>query len=130
MDLQKQFNAADEKTDMKALCQQAISLLSESETDNAALKSALDDAEIVVGQLGAKLDLQEKTKDLPGIAVNVGDDQKLLVGKKFKIKGTVYTAEQVAADPELLSFLAGIKSGSLVELPAEITNGSTANASA
>lgn len=106
-----QLNAADETTDMKALAQLAISCLADAEAEASA---AIEQ----VTELGAKLHIQEETKELPGIAVTVKGETKMLIGKKFKIKKVEYTAQQVADDQELVDYLASIKSGSLVDMAA------------
>jgi hypothetical protein len=124
VDLQKQLNAADEKTDLKVLAQTAISCLAEAEAtikelqakpDAAEVQIQLDSALVEISKLGEKLDLQEKTKDMPGIPVTVGGENKLLIGKKFKRNGKEFTADEVAKDQDHLDWLHKIRSGSLVD---------------
>lgn len=151
-DLQDLLNSAGADTDLKDLAQQAISLLNVSEQsvvdlnsklaavqDPAGVEAALEEALATVAELSKKLNLQEKTKDLPGVAVTVqtenGPVEKLLIGKsnlKINLKDgkgvKTYTPAEVAASPELLTYLEKINSGTLVDLPASATEGSTSNA--
>jgi capsule polysaccharide export protein KpsE/RkpR len=130
-DLQNEFNAAGADTDFKAMAQKAISVLADVEgqltalqADNEEVKGQLEGSLAQVSELGSKLDMQEKTKDLPGKLVSVGGESKLLMGKRFVINKKEYTADEVANSEELLDFLASKKSGALVD-PKQATDGLT-----
>jgi hypothetical protein len=87
------------------------------------LQKQLDDAVTTIGELGNKLDLQEKTKDQPGILVKVGENEhRLLIGNKFTINKKVYNAKDVSESAELLEFLHSRNSGSLIKPVTDATN--------
>jgi DNA repair exonuclease SbcCD ATPase subunit len=83
--------------------------------DTSGLQAQLDEAYDTIAELGRKLDLQEKTKSQEGILVEFDGKHKLLIGKKFNIKGTKYTAEEVSNTPEALAHLFTTGSHSLVD---------------
>lgn len=151
-DIQAQLDAATPDTDVRAIILSAIAGLTDNEalivalngniddlkkqisdlqtelkvkaaTAAVDLQEQLNDALATISELGSKLDLQEKTKDQPGILVKVGDNEhRLLIGNKFTINKKVYTAKEVSESDELLELLHSRNSGSLIKPVTDSSN--------
>ncbi len=97
----------------KELNSQIVQLLSKNEALKARLEDAeaeLEDAAKTLEELKAQLNVPASGK-VKGPVVEIGD-QKYLITSGIRIKGKVFTADDVAADEDLVKSL--IEKGSTI----------------